>query len=526
MNMLSLIRWIYPQSFVERFGEEWMATAEDLMAVAKRRGRLETFVQLIMLTVDAGVWGNVLRWRLIQEAVMGTPPVLAGAGIAGGSVALINHWGVRPVRGVINGIHQHIFAVLVGICLSTVLYYALDNHIYQDHNLQIIERGFIEHLGITAWIMTGFVATGFLTHLMTKPKSNPKSSMKQHGVIGFLMLLIVTVMVTSPINDSFSFVLPGMFLLGLSGWFLSKKYDAWQHNGFPLMLPMASCLLGLYVGIHTLFIYDIIRLGKSPEIVESFVAYPHLKNYPAAYPNDHFDTPHKWTTEQQQWFWIDPERPEAIRVQPQKLAQWCAMKMGSIKTEEVLLRSSPNEGLEIATLLWKGRLSSAVAEGCISSQEMLAQQSAMAQYVQQAVSRTTRVWEPLASWSVLIGQITSSRYIIMPRLIPNIQTYCQTMSSELVAGGQLDKGRVVDNRKLIEMCDAQENTMRPLMKKPEPSRWETFQIQHNHTQWAKNQAAQIKPVQPEELDVLRQYLLSHVEEWTVARDTPKTTTAP
>ena len=54
--MLHVLLWLFPHSFAQRFGDQWMSTVEDGLADARSRGR----------TAWAKAWGRLLADTAIQ----------------------------------------------------------------------------------------------------------------------------------------------------------------------------------------------------------------------------------------------------------------------------------------------------------------------------------------------------------------------------------------------------------------------------------------------------------------------------
>lgn len=94
--MLQVLLWLFPHSFAQRFGEQWMSTVEDGLADARSRGRMAW----------AKAWGRLLADTAIQapkayamacwSAVVGTVPSTAGMGLSSKALVMAKHWAWRP----------------------------------------------------------------------------------------------------------------------------------------------------------------------------------------------------------------------------------------------------------------------------------------------------------------------------------------------------------------------------------------------------------------------------------------------
>lgn len=85
MLMFKALLKLFPRRFQERFGDEWMETSEALVGRAQAQGSGKTAAAWLSLCSDVGTQASVAHAKEAWRAIVGTPPVLAGAGVMGGT---------------------------------------------------------------------------------------------------------------------------------------------------------------------------------------------------------------------------------------------------------------------------------------------------------------------------------------------------------------------------------------------------------------------------------------------------------
>lgn len=375
-GLLRVVLWGFPASFVQRFGEAWISTTEDVLAAARARGLAAYALAWLRLAWDAG-------WQLpgayataVAEAWVGQPPALAGLSAGEQVWALTLHWGVRPLRATARWLEDHQLFLVVGA-------------------------------------LGGWVAYHGLAHRAVYPKASLLETMDA------------------------AWTLPAWGLLGLAAWLVwghLKLLRRWRHRGFTVVSPVVFAWVGFHLAIVPFLLLDTGR--EATVLVQVFVDYPANRETPARPPFS--DDVGEWLPAQRQWFRLDGHGEAEVRSERQ--AAWCAARRAVLGADErrifglsdgVNLRVQLWAGLageEIA----RGCFSN---EEVLARHTALWRHAGA-----QQGGRLQRTWEPLAPVSPILDFMMAGHYLTYGYATPTFERYCvqeaQAMAPALAANGR------------------------------------------------------------------------------------------
>ena len=456
--MLHVLLWLFPHSFAQRFGDQWMSTVEDGLADARSRGR----------TAWAKAWGRLLADTAIQvpkahamacwAAVVGTVPSTAGMGLSGKALVMAKHWGWRPVMATTGVIYRHWIFLLAGAWTMVVSY--------------------------TYWSAREGLAF------------NPNES---------FVLQSATPM------EALGAVCSSLAMWALAGWALvmltgpNNAWRTWRRNGSRLFPAALFFLGGLHMASNTYLLKDLGRLAV--ESVDVFNDYPALRDTPVRAPSD--PEMAQWTPEERRWFYLNDQGHALVR--PELQTQWCSLRQGVLDRERRSILAGADSAANLRTLLWRGLALQEVVQGCFTEAQILEQNLELWSHQQNNRSPIQRVWEHY-SWLLPVADaITSAHYIVEPQVMPSLRSYCVTTAYGLLEAPAL-AGREMHAKEMVEQCD----TLHRQFHGQDYSK--EFRWMPGSTHRLRKDQDRLKPFLASDLPWLRQQLIERQSAWT----TPKT----
>lgn len=390
--MLKVLLKLFPRRFQERFGDEWMEVSEALLERAQTQGSGKTAAAWLSLCSDVGTQAPAAHARQAWRAIVGTPPVLAGAGVLGGTWLLARHWGGRPALAMGRGLIKYAWALVAGGVVAFALHGWLEQRAWAVS---------------TALSEVGAAGSG-VAH-------NPQALTIMVGV------MVVALMLTA-------------------GWprlmALAKKVTVKKMIG-----SLVVFLAGFYLVLTSIFLGQF--RGLSTDAISDFVVYPEIVNSPTRMPSS--ANPEEWTAEQLEWF--DSERPWRAYLRPEKKEQWCALKDIQLKTWHKTIMARDGGSPNISLLLWQSMRTQQYVYGCMDEATWLSGHDGAAFSVQEGHGLFQRTWEPLAPIHPLVDWMSAAHHIVWPRLVMDPQKYCLASAQVMAA-----PDHVVNHNELVAVC--------------------------------------------------------------------------
>ena len=385
MLMLKALLGLFPQPFRQRFGDEWLEVSQQLLDRAQKSGPEGKARAWVSLCSDVGVQAPVAHAKEAWKTMVGTPPVLAGAGVLGGTWLLTKHWGGRPAMALGRGLIKYAWALGAG---------------------GLFAMGLHEWLEQRAWLGSDQAAQSGM------PGINP-----QH-------LIIVA-------------ALPLALAMLAAGW-PRLKATAHRITVNQVLSGFLAFALGFYLVLTSIFLGQLREVAN--DAISDFIVYPEIVKMPSQ--GLFSDNPQEWTAEQKQWF--DPTHPWKEKLLPEKKAEWCAIKEAQLNLwrKTIVSRSSSSTGVPL--LLWQALQRIHFTQGCIDEATWLKRHDDAAFSIREGTGLFHRTWEPLTAIHPLVDQILAAHHVVWPRLVMSPQKYCLAIShtitgpSEVVDVGQLN----------------------------------------------------------------------------------------
>lgn len=469
MGALNVVLRLFPRSFSEQYGPEWVSVSEALLAQAKTRGTIAWLGAWMRLMLDTVLRAPMAHGQDLRDRVVGTPPVLAGMTGGQAALALVRHWGQRPAVAGANGLYRRTTSLVAGLVLSVIVYALLREHAASivtypaDIDIDIDGAGWAGGWG---WIL-------------------------QHVML-WLYLFI------------------GVIILAVGH---KRMLRRWRATGGSMAWSLAFCSAGFLSGLYFCLTSELRAAEK--DALGAFVAFPRLSEMPTQLPYLAVDDPKaQWTPEQKIWF-----EPDGTRVRPDKLQQWCAIRLSSLNTERILLESNLHVGSDIAVLLWNARLTMAYSQGCMDEATLMEQTTRLALYVGNANTLFQKTWEPV-SLLPLIDQVLAAHYIIYPQMLRGTaEQYCTAFIERQKALGQvLPSHTVITGNDRAILCQGlNAKFIQEDLRWPEPPRWRALLWKFNldASGLAKHYSGHTAPISLAQIQQIKQALLARPQDWQV-----------
>lgn len=447
--LMAALLWFYPHSFSQRFGDEWACVTEDLLEHAKTKGPGALALAWARLLLDTFTQAPKAQIVAMGQMVWGMPPSTAGLAWTGKAWVLTKHWGVRPARQLVEGIWHHLSFFLLGMLVTGAAY----NYWAEQTGLNERAGRFPAFLGM-------------------------------------------------PYEMWFQLVVMCWFW-----WGSPKAVNQWKRQGRRLVLPAVAVFLGLSLATTPYLLKDL-GLAAS-DAVGTFDRYKSLRDPMVLRPETM--NPAQWTAEQRQWFEVSYSRG---LVKPSKQQAWCQQRRTALDREyQSMLSDRQDSAMGIRILLWRGLASMETSDGCYTTEEILAGQTALWQHYVSSPSPLQQVWERFAGVSAIADILVQGPYIVMPKVAPNIENYCASVAMEQLPA-VVKAGREIDYGALASFCQSMQD------RRNLDAGFQTKAIpwwRPNKTKAIKEQLDALPVFTAQELPALRQYLQDHPSQWTRPR---------
>ena len=448
--LLRVLLWMFPHSFSQRFGQEWLSLSEDLLENARSKGFTCMVHTWLGLWLDTLLQAPKAHAQVAWKAMVGTQPSLAGMGWSGRTLVLARHWGWRPFAAGAQGFYNHLFFVGTGALAMALSYYYFS-----------------------------FQAGWLVTDLTLQPADGQQalwSALLSWPCLGLAVFLVA--LVAGP----------------------HQAFQRWKKQGQRLLAPLWALTIGFFFTHHVFMAHDVAII--TVQSAHLFQDYARNRDLPVAYP---YADQQPWTTEQQRWFEINVDGDAVIR--PTMLSAWCDVR-GQILDQQVrTILLFPDSASSLRAILWKSSLAMAAQQGCYTPQQVLEKQTDLWNAMRPSPSPDQQVWSRYARFSPLANWSTISSYALQSRLLPQVLDYCMMEGQR-----QANLSRqAVDPVRLEGFCENLQTQLRPDQQPLLPPI--AFLGLWGGVTETKQHFNELKPLTASDLGMIEAQLKAHQPQW-------------